>query len=64
LPRLYKFATRPLFAIGISQEAIGLLPALIGAEVVSVLEIDRIHSSKRNELFQIDAVVSFRLQTV
>ena len=46
----------------ISRKPIRLLAAFIGAQVVSILKVDRIDSGKRDELFKIDAAVSFGLK--
>ena len=35
---------------------------MVGAQEVSVLEVDRIHGRERDELFKIDALVGFCLE--
>ncbi len=43
----------------IGKQTVRLLSALVGAQEVSVFEVDRIHGRERDELFKIDALVGF-----
>ena len=56
LPRMHELGQRHALRLhhGVGQQPVGLLAALVGAEVVGLLEVDRIHLGERDELGDVD----------
>ena len=63
-PAAYELGDRHAAALvhSISQQSIRLLPSFLSSEMMGVFEIDGIHGSKGDELFQIDARVRFSFE--